>query len=103
MRFGCSILTAIVVVGRRKTEKNIVLEAMHLDLFNGSFFFCPRSDLESVQLVRRSLLDLIAAGSNVLPLRPIYYVYMVRCKLERASFSNELSDIARLIYSYSVI
>ncbi|KAH7700640.1 hypothetical protein AAVH_32237, partial [Aphelenchoides avenae] len=44
---------------------------MHLILFDESFFFCTRSDLESLQLVRKSLLNIIVAGSNVLPLCPI--------------------------------
>ncbi|KAH7700619.1 hypothetical protein AAVH_32257 [Aphelenchoides avenae] len=49
---------------------------MHLTLFNESFYFCPRDDLESLQLVRKSLLNMIVARSNVLSLRPIYKVVM---------------------------
>ncbi|KAH7707613.1 hypothetical protein AAVH_25143 [Aphelenchoides avenae] len=49
---------------------------MHPVLFNESFFFCPRVDLESLQLVRRSLLNMIVAGSNVLSLLPVYRVNM---------------------------
>ncbi|KAH7707612.1 hypothetical protein AAVH_25142, partial [Aphelenchoides avenae] len=49
---------------------------MHLDLFRESFFVCPRSNVESLQLVRRALLNVIVAGSNVLPLRSIDRVEM---------------------------
>ncbi|KAH7707807.1 hypothetical protein AAVH_24962 [Aphelenchoides avenae] len=49
---------------------------MHPVLFNESFYFCPRDDLERVQPLSRSLLDMIVAGSNVLPLRPIHRVDM---------------------------
>ncbi|KAH7696510.1 hypothetical protein AAVH_36419 [Aphelenchoides avenae] len=49
---------------------------MHPVLFNESFYFCPRDDLERLQPLSRSLLDMIVAGSNVLPLRPIHRVDM---------------------------
>ncbi|KAH7707802.1 hypothetical protein AAVH_24957 [Aphelenchoides avenae] len=49
---------------------------MHPILFNESFFFCPRDYLERLQLLSRSLLDMIVAGSNVLPLRSIDRVEM---------------------------
>ncbi|KAH7704031.1 hypothetical protein AAVH_28781 [Aphelenchoides avenae] len=49
---------------------------MHPILFNESFFFCPRDDLERLQLLSQSLLDMIVAGSNVLPLRPIDRIEM---------------------------
>ncbi|KAH7704419.1 hypothetical protein AAVH_28395 [Aphelenchoides avenae] len=49
---------------------------MHPALFYESFFFCPRDDLERLQPLSQTLLDIIVRGSNVLPLRPIYYVNM---------------------------
>ncbi|KAH7703640.1 hypothetical protein AAVH_29189 [Aphelenchoides avenae] len=51
---------------------------MHLNLFYESFFFSTRDDLESLQLVRRSLLNMIVAGSSALPLRPLSAVYYSR-------------------------
>ncbi|KAH7709492.1 hypothetical protein AAVH_23248 [Aphelenchoides avenae] len=50
---------------------------MHPVLFNESFSFCSRDDLERLQPVSQSLLDIVVAGSNVLPLRPIHCVKML--------------------------
>ncbi|KAH7704032.1 hypothetical protein AAVH_28782 [Aphelenchoides avenae] len=49
---------------------------MHPVLFNESFSFCSRDVLERLQPLSQMLLDMIAAGSNVLPLRPIQRVDM---------------------------
>ncbi|KAH7707614.1 hypothetical protein AAVH_25144 [Aphelenchoides avenae] len=49
---------------------------MHTILFNESFSFCSRDQLERLQPVSQSLLDIIVAGSNVLPLRPIDRIHM---------------------------
>ncbi|KAH7708263.1 hypothetical protein AAVH_24484 [Aphelenchoides avenae] len=49
---------------------------MHPALFYESFFFCPRDDLERLQPLSQTLLDIIVGGSNMLPLRPIYCVSM---------------------------
>ncbi|KAH7696509.1 hypothetical protein AAVH_36418, partial [Aphelenchoides avenae] len=39
-------------------------------------FYYTRDDLERLQPLSQTLLDMIVAGSNVLPLRPIYCVHM---------------------------
>ncbi|KAH7698833.1 hypothetical protein AAVH_34069 [Aphelenchoides avenae] len=49
---------------------------MHPVVFYESFFSCPRDDLERLQPLSRSLLNMIVAGSHVLPLRPIHRVDM---------------------------
>lgn len=41
-------------------------------------FFYTRDELERLQPLSRSLLKMIVAGSNVLPLRPIGRIDMVR-------------------------
>ncbi|KAH7724710.1 hypothetical protein AAVH_07851 [Aphelenchoides avenae] len=46
-------------------------------------FFYTRDDLERLQPLSQSLLDMIVAGSNVLALRPIYRVDMDRTGHER--------------------
>ncbi|KAH7697213.1 hypothetical protein AAVH_35705 [Aphelenchoides avenae] len=49
---------------------------MHPVLIYESLFFCPRNDLERLQPLSQSLLDMIVKGSKVLPLRPVCIVYM---------------------------
>ncbi|KAH7702785.1 hypothetical protein AAVH_30054 [Aphelenchoides avenae] len=49
---------------------------MHTILFNESFFLCSRDDLERLQPLSQTLLNMIVASSNVLPLRPIHRVDM---------------------------
>lgn len=48
------------------------------DLRHELLFFCTRDELERLQPLSRTLLDMIVAGANVLPLRPISLVDMVR-------------------------
>ncbi|KAH7703578.1 hypothetical protein AAVH_29248 [Aphelenchoides avenae] len=49
---------------------------MHPILIHESLFFCPRDDLERLQPLSQSLLDIVVKGSKVLPLRPIRHVDM---------------------------
>ncbi|KAH7723046.1 hypothetical protein AAVH_09519 [Aphelenchoides avenae] len=53
---------------------------MHPVIFNESFSFSTRNDLERLQPLSRLLLNMIIAGSKVLPLRPIDRVDMGRYK-----------------------
>lgn len=50
---------------------------MRPDILYESFFFCPRNELEQLQPLSQSMLNMIDAGSNILPLRPIHLVDMV--------------------------
>ncbi|KAH7706808.1 hypothetical protein AAVH_16400 [Aphelenchoides avenae] len=45
-------------------------------LFYEALFFSSRDDLECLQLLSRTLRDMIVYSSNVLPLRPICHVWM---------------------------
>ncbi|KAH7706811.1 hypothetical protein AAVH_25958 [Aphelenchoides avenae] len=49
---------------------------MHPVLFYEALFFSSRDDLECLQLLSRTLRDMIVYSSNVLPLRPICHVWM---------------------------
>ena len=61
-------------------------------------FFYTRTYLERLQPLSQALLNMIAAGSNVLPLRPVYRVDMVRGKTENNTTINSdkaFADIGR--------
>ncbi|KAH7695775.1 hypothetical protein AAVH_37163 [Aphelenchoides avenae] len=62
---------------------------MHPILMYESLFFCPRDDLERLQPLSSSLLDIIVKGSKVLPLRPIGIVCM-------ASKTDKPNDTIRI-------
>ncbi|KAH7696688.1 hypothetical protein AAVH_36240, partial [Aphelenchoides avenae] len=71
-----------------------------------SFSFCSRDDLERLQPLSQSLLDMIVAGSNALPLRPIDHVVTECCaahnKIEIFVEENEDAEESDPEYEASI-